>query len=469
MNPVFSYNAFKVFHLKATSEIEDVTVAEIGLSKSWGETLSTYFKTHVPLTFVLESDYIDKDWSSLLSLHYSAMHGQYRRHALRTHIFKGLVHPYRAIFDAAAVDAETKAYLGYFTVYHTRPRCIGRTHLSARKLGLAPGVMWCTERIRLAGQELTIEGFPFTSQDGKVTCCAHVAIWEIIRYFNLKYGYYGEYYMADIARLSEDPGFGRSIPTSGLFWTQILSAFGALRIKPTGYGLVESAKWRYLWHIAVGYIRSGIPVIIGGQVEGQGHAIVGIGLTDPWGDKTDIIVHDDNHLPYGTLSQNPLWCGFTPSAIEYVIAPLYAKIIVPYETSRMASLVIRSDSLYGFGPHGIPYGTNRRTLLTSSKSYKRALCARTTTTDYEFFARTIPLPKFVWITEFFHSNPKQICCEYVLDATTSTYDWQPFLLLRYPSRFWYNHRTHASDINDLQYADIAPPVPLWDAFPGNLI
>lgn len=465
MKKVFELNSFSAYQVENPSDaaafVEKHLLLPATPSLNRAEIVASFMAAQAPLTVVLEADYIDKDWTSLLSLHYSTVFGQYPRHVLRIHLFKGLFDGGEAIFQASAHEAD---YLGCFTVYPSRPHCIGRTLLDAGRLGLLPGVMHCENDIHLAGQKLKVRSFPFSGQDGKVVCCAHVAMWDIIRYYSTKYGYYGEYYLGDFAQFCEDTRIGRSIPTRGLYWSQILAGFGALRIRPVVYA---KGSVHVLADIARGYIRSGIPVILAGKK----HAVAGIGLKNPDDENSSMIVNDDNFFPYGMISDSTSQlCRFNMSELDFLFVPLYGKIVVPLETARHMSVQISMNSTWGIASGNVPAGTSHRTFLTSSKSYKEALVNRPNADFFEAFAAATPLPRFVWVTEFVHSSSSHsLVGEYVLDATTSEYDEMPFLMIRYSNGFWYHNRHARSDDDSKVDFWPTPKAPsTWPCFPGNL-
>ncbi|MBU0767495.1 hypothetical protein KKG05_10015 [bacterium] len=472
MTPEFEYNNFRVYRLTSDVERRWFLEDELGLSEDYITEIIPYLNTAGNLTIIHELYYTDKDWSSLLSLHYSTIFGQYPRFVDRIHIFKGIIDARQAIFNPVA---HRDNYIGYFTVYPTRPRVIGRTHFRPSILGYTGGFMKCEEKVHIAGHELNINGFPFSGQDAKVISCAHVALWEIVRYYSTRYGYYGEYYQGDIAQLCEDSRYGRAIPTKGLDWPQILAGFSELRIRPIIYAIDLKSKppktHKYLLEIAKGYILSGIPVILAGLTnKDEGHAVVGVGMVDPTNSDSDIIVNDDNFLPYGVFSDQSMYCALNSKGLILVIVPLYSKIVLPFETAEKKSELIKDDQQLGLNGNAVSTQLSKRTFLTSSKTYLKSLTDRAEQTRYEIFARTTPLPKFVWITEFYDTtNSDYISAEYVIDATTSEYDVRPFILLKYPRGYWHNNRFDKADkIAETEFTETPGCPGIWERFPGNL-
>lgn len=325
-------------------------------------------------------------------------------------------------------------------------------------------MLTCGNTVHLAGTPLKVNAFPFSGQDAKLLSCAHIAIWQVVRYFSTKYGYYGEHYPADIARACEDPSFGRSVPTQGLYWTQMLAGLHSLRLRPIIYDKSTDVQ-----QTAREYLISGIPVILGGvHSSGEGHAVVGIGLENPADPNSNIIVNDDNYLPYGVMSISPDNCSIKICDLQFVIAPLYAKIVLPIESAEKHSQVIESDCQLGIDAHGMKSScVEKKVFLTSSRTYKQALRQREELGAFEVLALTEAFPKFVWIVEYFErTEPKKIIAEYVLDATTSERDYLSFILLKYRNRIWKNGRT-SNQKNCIEYFD-TPVASPWNAFEGNL-
>lgn len=450
-----------VIHLLDAADINNFCRDSLQLTASDSQIFTNRFDSFLPLTVVHESDYYDRDWTSMLAEHYSTIFGRFPRVVDRLHIFGGTLDKTEVIFQ---VDKYQDCYFGFITIYPCRPRCFGRSLLSADRLNLKPGVLTCENQVHLAGTPLKINAFPFSGQDAKLLSCAHIAIWQVARYFSTKYGYYGEHYQADIARVCENPSFGRSVPTQGLHWSQMLAGLNALRLRPVIYD--DSTD---LWQMARKYLISGIPVILGGvHSSGQGHAVVGVGLKNPNDIKFDIIVNDDNYLPYGVMSVSPNNCSIKICDLQFVIAPLYTKIVLPIESAEKHAQVIESDQQFGTGAHGLKdICLDRRVFLSSSRTYKKSLCQRSGLGVFEILARTEAFPKFVWIVEYFErAKPDEVVAEYVLDATTSEHDYFSFILLKYQSRVWKNDRTD-SQINRVKYYDM-PASPPWPAFEGHL-
>lgn len=451
----------RVRHLLSQTDANQFCLGDLQLPNHEADTFFQRFHPFFPITIVHEDDYYDRDWTSMLAEHYSTIFGEFPRVVDRIHIFQGQIENDEAIFDAQDYQS---SYLGFVTVYPCRPRCFGRSLLSAEKLHSNSAVLTCRNEVHLAGAPLFIDAFPFSGQDAKLLSCAHIAIWQVARYFSTKYGYYGEHYPADITRACDDPSLARSVPTRGLLWTQMLAGLSSLRLRPLIYDRSTNLQQR-----ARDYLVSGIPVILGGvHTSGDGHAVVGIGLEEPHNPTSNIIVNDDNYLPYGVMSDPPNNCSINISDLRFVIVPLYAKIVVPFESAERHAELIELDAQLGLSANGANCpGVTRRVFLTSSKSYKRALCQRQRLSTFELIARTTAFPKFVWVVEYSDpSRPRELIAEYVLDATTSERDYLSFILLKYPDKVWRNDRAPNQRNNILYYP--TPSTPPWEAFTGNL-
>lgn len=455
---------FSVYHLSTESDASDFCNFLLLPNSEYTNSLrKLIISCNDGCTIILEQNYFDKDWTSLFSHHYSTIYGRFPRCVDRLHLFQGL-HPFEILINPCAYQT---LYLGYINIYPTRPRTIGRSLLNPQFFFTNPTVMYYEEKVHIAGNELKVRGFPFTGQDGKVVSCAHVATWEIVRYLSGKYGYYGEYYLSDIAVQTEDSRVGRSIPTKGLNAGQILTALWSFRLRPTSYWISNYLTREKVVEYAIGYITSGIPIIL----LGDQHAIVGIGLEYNSGGNPTIIVNDDNFLPYGKMkSSNPENTRLSLDNLEGFIAPLYHKIIIPFETALKFTRKFSQDII--FGPPKEEISKKSRTFLTSSKSYLKSIVLRMNQDEFERLVRTKPLPKFIWITEFYDENdPKQINAEYLFDATTSEQDPFPFLYLNYPDRVWTNNIFDEPSNSSHLPSPIEKhsPKSTWEAFIGNLI
>jgi hypothetical protein len=315
-----------------------------------------------PLTILVEKEYVDKDWSDILSSFYSLLHPDHRRRCNRYHLFEGKLSELNEF-----LSSENKSYLGYFTFYPSWPYMRGRTMLNPKLISANISICSISSSVHILGREFLVCGFPSSGQDARYISCAHVSLWSIFRYFSEKYSYYREIYHADIVESKESKKnltFGRNTPTGGLVGEQIMQIIDSFRLTPvlhkqyiTTIEPLEAAKH---------YLVSGIPVII----LGNSHAVVGIGLTGNADysvagrplrienssgsvnskyrfvnrDSQDLVCVDDNYLLYGVIADSPVRTSIKPTDIEIVCIPLYHKIMFELKNAEEGTVSLLDHS-----------------------------------------------------------------------------------------------------------------------------
>ena len=405
---------------------------------------------------VVEPHYVCKDHSNLHNHFYSKKFVSRSVHASRLHFFD------RPDVDmgklVVAPETYQEAYLGYSVIRPVADRCLGRTVIDPFKLsrGKDPNfyVLQTPFRARIFGPELTVEGFPYTSQDIDATLCGQTALWSICRYLSERYPQYGELLPYELIALTHREQ-GRIVPHRGMTYRDyaaILSELGAhpiiIKLKDQSSGpRVLPERFQDL----CAYLESGVPVL----ASFNGHAAALIGHTldydRPHGPLTEgwlidhssffgaFVANDDNHFPYTKITYNPyLGLGITPPErgaprqfIEdmlAVVCPLPEKVYLPAALARIQALNVIElhraaiQSLEP-GPHVI------RLFFTTSPAFKRRKIEtgrRNGGRDVsDLFAAYLHLPHFIWVMEVspLAGYRRGTCCaEVVLDATAGSRD-----------------------------------------------
>ena len=73
-------------------------------------------------------------------------------------------------------------------------------------------------KTHLGGPALTANGYPYMSQDGEATVCAHTALWGLCRFLSERYSFYREVYPYDLITMTTDTQ-GRSVPYHGMTYS----------------------------------------------------------------------------------------------------------------------------------------------------------------------------------------------------------------------------------------------------------
>src|SRR5699024_58610 len=113
-------------------------------------------------------------------------------------------------------------YMGYAVIRPVAQRCLGRTVIDPSKIGrgIPQGyfVLRTRFKVRLFGTELSIEGYPYISQDSDATQCAHAALWGVCRFYSERYSHYRELLPYDLITMTGND-FGRVVPHRGMTYT----------------------------------------------------------------------------------------------------------------------------------------------------------------------------------------------------------------------------------------------------------
>lgn len=96
-----------------------------------------------------------------------------------------------------------KSYLGFFILRDTKVLTLGRSYIKPRALkSSVKGYCLLTKfKVNIKGKEFDVDAFPWMSQDGNVSRCAHIAIWSIVRYYSEHFHFYPFKTLYQIANL----------------------------------------------------------------------------------------------------------------------------------------------------------------------------------------------------------------------------------------------------------------------------
>ncbi|MGD0088939.1 MAG: hypothetical protein ABSE73_03395 [Planctomycetota bacterium] len=312
----------------------------------------------------MEPRYICKDYRNLFSHFYSKKFVERTPCCSRLHFFGASDLDLDHLLGNA--KQHSADYLGYSVIQPVRERCIGRTVVDPLRIGNSQDSFFCLRTlttVHLNGAKYEVSGYPFFSQSGEATVCAHVALWGVCRYLSDRYPAYGEVYPYDIIQMTSSMS-GRRVPYRGMTYSdycEILSAFGchpvALRMDTDQKSWTQDPQTFYDLY---SYVESGFPVLAsyGGHVVTiVGHTTqnhVGIHSKDTgqfynsFSLVKQFIVVDDNFFPYRLLgySSDPDNYGAvykgtglfteTPSidSITTAVVPLPEKAFMPPDIAR---------------------------------------------------------------------------------------------------------------------------------------
>ncbi len=403
-----------------------------------------------------EPFYVCKDHADLHSHFYSKKFASQGPHVGRLHFFN------RAELDKEVLirsptDYE-REYIGYSVIRPVAHQNIGRTIIDPSKIrrGGVNGfyVLKTRYSTRIFGSELSVSGFPYTSQDSDATLCGHSALWSICRYLSQRYPQYGELLPYDLIAMTHQRQ-GRVVPHRGMSYedySTILTEFGTHPvIIQAKQSLREASLLAAAFKDICTYIESGVPIL----ASVGGHAVAVIGHTLDFTNTAELqdgwfidhssffdsfIINDDNQFPYSKLTNNPYpqeqqtvvegvaKNRFFIQDVNAAVCPLPEKVFLTAARARnicARALNLKREEIERLGE--APFVT--RLFFTSSAAFKKrkidTLSGKAQLEGAPLFVAQLHLPHFIWVLEVapFVDYRNGTCCgEFVLDATAGSLD-----------------------------------------------
>lgn len=270
-------------------------------------------------SYLVESRYIDRDYSADYRRFYAQTFRTYDRHCERVHFFQEDVGNILALPSwservAALQRTSKRSYLGFCVVRPLPSAPIGRTALlQAGPTGASlESIVTCRADVRanLLGAELDVSSASFMQQDSRVGACAQVAIWIGARHMHQRHKY-NWLSVADITRMAAPTTAyqATSLPAGSEFLTpdHMIHAIHEMGFQP----LYIDGAGKDIAADILPYVESGLPVILGLRVDRSlGHAVTVVGRvfaskSTPTNQLAEYvpayIVHDDQAGPYMLL------------------------------------------------------------------------------------------------------------------------------------------------------------------------
>jgi hypothetical protein len=431
------FEAIRVF-VKSYMPISVKNTLEEGISHSINEVL-------------LELPYVDKDFRDTYYNDFSKRFLDIERDSVRLHLF----------YNKSDISSDN--YAGFITLRDTKIFTIGRSFLSPKALtGFSEGYYCLADySVQISGIDLSVKAFPWMQQDGNVSRCAHIAAWGIIRYFSQKYKYYAEKTLNEI--ISAHESATRRIPSKGVTIEQIAQILFNNRFTPEiyfreSYPKEEQYKFDRLIYT---FIESGIPYIAGLLEQQHAIAVIGHGPVSELhevidGDKgiidsssfvDEVIVSDDNYLPYRKVFNYENKPHYSFSNIDVIIIPFYQKMYL--EANRLYDFIlpkIESEVLEINNDDTVI----RRVLLTSSRSYKRFIQKNCQDEVYRSLQLTAQMPYFIWMAEYSSTEEytqRLISKRVIFDATMLNFHDTVYLSIKKEDEIRIKTKSHAENEN----------------------
>lgn len=420
-----------------------------------------------PMTLLVEKKYDDKEFRDSFYGYFSSKFNLIDRDCCRISIFYGT---YKVIdfYDKNNHKKIKDNFVGIIILKPLSKGAWGRTLVDSRKMTNVPAYIRTTRfDFIINGLSLSLEAYPFSSQDGEFMTCAETSIWTVLYYYGLRYPEYRTVLPSEMLKVVDEVSEQRTLPSRGLTFLQqsvILKKFG---FYPRIYSRdkLGNNKFKQFFHY---YIESGIPV----AMSLGGHAVVGIGHAEAkrkphevtfngiggckFVDTSDLydsyIIMDDNRYPYVACKYDDFSLHNDCKELKYFTVPLYKRIFLEcFEAKSILEEMLQvAISTLGLVKDIFTVETKagegvvlKRVFLTSSRKFKQFRTQNSSTVTERYTYSNILFPKFIWVMEF--SNEKQyekkeVFGEIVVDATSDN-SLNGVLLLRFRNYFGYRSET----------------------------
>lgn len=436
-------------------------------------------------TAVIETDYIDVDYSASYYDQRARSFTPDKRGTTRVHFFSEEFSK-RSLTSAGriAVRKMQNSYLGFTVLRPETPVTLGRTFVACpTSVGGLP-VRFptrVTTKVDMAGIPLEVESCPYMSQDAKIMACATAALWMSTSNLVEKITNVPFHTTAEITALamSLDRPFGPAIGRRGLSIVEMEHALFEMGLDPRRHPFPDADQVVEICHL---FSDSGIPPVLGIESDGVGHAVTVVGYTlapplDPEPTHPGmfsahqfvpyLVIQDDQRGMYLLAEVKDLPNPIPPWSAQLTIhAPhgpenaLCTAILVPFPRRVMLDAYEARTQAEVWIPfeknHGVIEDRDVvcRKLLVRSNAYKQTLLKnrRSPATpngypnDLVNFARQLPMPRYVWLIEVSYMNEwdpadpmsPPVIAEFVLDSTLTEARRPDFLMAHYPGTLFGN-------------------------------
>lgn len=230
-----------------------------------------YFKNVGAKTFIIEKEYISRDYLDDFSNYYVRCFKPYKRFCTRLHFFdcsfssrkfNNIISGNLKNLESSITELQ-KSYLGYIVIKNLPESIIGKTCLRTYPQELTGRHFPSTQKyeVHLAGIPLSIKTLAFQEQDRVVAACATSALWSIFQGTGKLFHHSvpSPYQITKKATL-DFPTNTRVFPNNGLTLEMMSKAINSIGLEP----LLINAKNEDITKAAIyAYLKSKIPVLMG--------------------------------------------------------------------------------------------------------------------------------------------------------------------------------------------------------------
>jgi len=395
-------------------------------------------------TFILEYPYIEKEWREIYSLHYcKTNYKSTTPFAIRLHLIKKSI----GKLDDLVVDNETKHsedYLGYITLRPLPTSFISKIVIKPdrkfynieenKKLFMITS----NQKVHIGPKEINFQAFPFFSQDGAVTVCAHADAWMVT---NIMHEIYGTNEISLENLISGIPLVlsGRKIPSNGISMSQLaVSLAGNGQYVQLKYFLNKEGNEEENFEELMLHIDSCIESCIPCILAFNNHVIVIAGHTiDDKGENREYIIFDDSgyHIKKSFGEQEIKYSIKLPSEklhevlkkvdYFYLLYPEFERVYFPLTSVyRLIKKYTPIKKMQKDTDSNLKY----RIILVDSRELKKFLDKNEIHVFDEY-----AFPHYIWLVERYkdvRGDPKNLIDYILFDASANPYDYR-YSVIRY--------------------------------------
>ena len=430
------------------------------------------------MTAIIETDYIDVDYSASYHEQLSRSFTPIKRETTRIHFFREKLTKQRlANASYATVRAMKSSYMGFTVVRPDWPTTLGRTFIKCPdnlEGSKARFPTRGTTPVDLAGIPLSIESCAYMSQDQKVMACATAALWMSSTPLSEKIPEIAWHSTSEITKMamSLNRPFGPVLGRKGLNLQEMQQALLDIGFDPSFHPFPTPERLVDVCHL---YADSGIPPILLVHTNGIGHAVTVVGYTlkspeslnSGSGDLipahqfiSDLVIHDDQRgmylpakvcdskkgsEPYATELAVEMPDGTHHLSCDAILVPLPTRVMLDeYAVKVQTKEWVRQAKELGWIEDR---EVVTRTILIRSNTFKQTLLELrdgSTKSGYPSFlvkfARGLPMPRYIWLVEVAYcddwdpADPQSppIIADLILDSTSTETIRPDYLLLHLP-------------------------------------
>jgi hypothetical protein len=247
--------------------------------------LDKYLSKLNAVTIIAEKDYTDTDYLDDYAAYYVKCFVSYPRRCKRLHFFSSKINEkhFLRVVEGKGTKRELirfqEAYIGFIVARPLPDAIIGRTVLRTYDDDNGRRQYPCVKQypVSLFGIDLTVQSLVFQEQDTVMAACATVALWSA---FNKTKDLFSSRSPtpAEITRAASQFVYhSRSVPSHGLTVQQMTNAIRHVGLEPEVIPVTGNTP---LVSLVYAYLKMGLPVILGVDVEGAGmHAITLVGYS----------------------------------------------------------------------------------------------------------------------------------------------------------------------------------------------